>query len=68
MSKFPVRSYLALAFLPAPLSLAWNNGHSGNANTHRAAEANNPPYATHDWIPDQALALLPTPRRRGMCP
>lgn len=38
---------------------AWQNGPSGNAPTDEPSECANPPYATHDWIADHALALLP---------
>ena len=48
---------LAVGFFS--LSLPWSNGPAGNATTNTAAECSNPPYATHDWIADHALALLP---------
>ena len=38
---------------------AWKNGQSGNASTDVPSECTNPPYSTHDWIADQALALMP---------
>ena len=41
------------------LALARSNGPAGNATTNQASECSNPPYATHDWIADHALALLP---------
>jgi hypothetical protein len=38
---------------------AWSNGQSGNAGTNTTDECSHPPYATHDWIADHALDLLP---------
>jgi len=38
---------------------AWKNGQDGNASTDEPNECSNPPYSTHDWIADQALALMP---------
>lgn len=38
---------------------AWKNGEKGNARTDTVSECTNPPYSTHDWIADQALALMP---------
>jgi len=53
----------------AVLSLvAWNNGPSGNPGTNTAAECGNPPYATHDWIADHALALLPDDEKAWLEP
>lgn len=64
----PIGFALAVAVLFAPPGLAWNNGQSGNANTDTAAECNNPPYATHDWVADQALALLPDAEKAWLVP
>lgn len=51
---------LAAAIVAAPsAALAWGNGPAGNATTNQASECSSPPYATHDWIADHALALLP---------
>lgn len=47
---------------------AWNNGPSGNARTDEAGECASPPYATHDWIADHALALLPAAERAWLEP
>ncbi len=47
---------------------AWNNGQTGNTTTNTAAECDHPPYATHDWIPDHALALLPANEREWLEP
>lgn len=38
---------------------AWNNGPAGNTTTNIASECDEPRYATHDWIADRALDLLP---------
>lgn len=64
----PVWFALVLALLPAQSGLAWNNGQSGNANTDTAAECSNPPYATHDWVAEQALMLLPQAERDWLMP
>jgi zinc dependent phospholipase C len=50
---------------PAP---AWNNGQSGNSTTNTASECTNPPYATHDWIADHALALVPNAEKAWLTP
>jgi hypothetical protein len=47
---------------------AWNNGQSGNTKTDTAAECGNPPYATHDWIADHALGLLPDDEKAWLLP
>lgn len=53
-------SFRAALRLTVTLSLvAWSNGQSGNTGTDTSAECSNPPYGTHDWIADHALALLP---------
>jgi hypothetical protein len=62
----PVRLAVVLALLLTSPGLAWNNGQSGNANTDTAAECSNPPYATHDWVAEQALMLLPQAERGGV--
>jgi len=48
--------------------LAWSNGPSGNTGTDSTAECTDPPYATHDWIADHALALLPEEERAWLQP
>jgi hypothetical protein len=47
---------------------AWSNGQSGNAGTDTAAECSNPPYATHDWIAEHALDLLPDAEKAWLTP
>ena len=60
MLKPRVRVVVVVAVLLSPvLPRAWNNGPSGNAATNQASECANPPYATHDWIADHAVDLLP---------
>ncbi len=39
--------------------LLWGNGQAGNASTNQPAECASPPYSTHDWVADHALALMP---------
>ena len=46
-----------------PDLFGWNNGQDGNTTTNTVKECSNPPYATHDWIADHALALLPQEER-----
>ena len=50
---------VALSLVLATSAAAWNNGPSGNARTDEPSECPTPSYATHDWIADHALALLP---------
>lgn len=47
---------------------AWKNGPPGNKVTNRAADCITPPYATHDWIADQAVSLLPREARTWLLP
>jgi hypothetical protein len=52
-----------------PISaVAWQNGQSGNAATDEPSECASPPYSTHDWIADHALALLPANERAWLEP
>jgi hypothetical protein len=57
-----------LVLLLASSAFGWNNGQSGNANTDTTAECSNPPYATHDWVAEQALMLLPQAERDWLMP
>ena len=57
---------LIAAPVAAAVTLAWSNGPAGNATTNLASECDDPPYATHDWIADHALALLPTGELSGL--
>jgi hypothetical protein len=60
---------LATAFTLLPQSIqGWGNGQSGNAQTDEASECSNPPYSTHDWVADHALALLPTEEKAWLEP
>ncbi len=47
---------------------AWNNGPSGNAATNLDSECSNPPYATHDWVADHALDVLPDAEKEWLEP
>ena len=47
---------------------AWNNGQTGNTATNTAAECTDPPYATHDWIADHAMDLLPDNEKAWLQP
>ncbi len=47
---------------------AWNNGQTGNTATNTAAECSDPPYATHDWIADHAMDLLPDNKKAWLQP
>ena len=66
MRQFAVGSGMIVAWLAMPF--AWNNGQSGNTTTNTAAECQVPPYATHDWIADHAMALLPDDERAWLEP
>ena len=68
MRLHPVRLAVVLVLLLASPGLAWNNGQSGNSNTDTAAECSKPPYATHDWVAEQALMLLPQTERDWLMP
>jgi hypothetical protein len=58
---------VAIARWPNP-GTAWNNGQTGNTTTNAASECAHLPYATHDWIADRALALLPAAARARLEP
>jgi hypothetical protein len=60
---------LCLALLRAPLPVhGWANGPAGNTKTDTATECGAPPYSTHDWVADHALALLPERERAWLMP
>ncbi len=65
---------LIIAILATALSAvagsadAWKNGPPNNKVTNSAADCISPPYATHDWIADQAMLLLPREARAWMAP
>lgn len=63
MRLHPARLGVSLVLLLTSPALAWTNGQRGNANTDTTAECSNPPYATHDWVAEQALMLLPEVER-----
>lgn len=49
-------------------AVGWSNGPDGNANTNLASECANPPYATHDWVAEHALMLLPENEHAWLMP
>jgi hypothetical protein len=61
-------SVLLSTIAGSSLSLAWNNGQSGNTTTNAASECSNPPYATHDWVADHALARVPDAEKAWLIP
>jgi nucleoid-associated protein YgaU len=64
MLKFLITFTSLIVLLTLDMSYSWNNGPSGDASTdedHPSCE--NIPYSTHDWIADQARALLPEEER-----
>ena len=63
----PLRVTAFVLLLVSP-ALAWTNGQPGNANTDTTTECSSPPYATHDWIAEQALMLLPQAERDWLMP
>jgi hypothetical protein len=66
MRVLPTAMLLVAVCLAAPR--AWNNGQSGNTTTTTKAECSDPPYATHDWIADHALDLLPAEEKAWLVP
>ncbi len=54
--------------LLSPDAWAWSNGPSGNAATNEASECADPPYATHDWITEHAVMILPENEREWLMP
>jgi hypothetical protein len=65
--SFATALLLACATVSIP-AVAWTNGQTGNTGTNTATECSNPPYSTHDWIADHALALLPTEEKAWLVP
>lgn len=62
-------SLLLLCTLIFPVAAwPWNNGQTGNTITDQVSECDSVPYATHDWIPDHAVALLPQNERAWIEP
>lgn len=59
---------VTIAVTTAPELFGWNNGQQGNSTTNTVAECTSPPYATHDWIADHALALLTQEERQWIEP
>jgi zinc dependent phospholipase C len=61
--------YLAIILFCIPtFAFGWKNGQDGNASTNDPSECSSPPYSTHDWIADRALALLPEEERSWLEP
>ena len=58
---------LFLVQLPAN-GFALNNRQDGMASTDIPFECSNPPYSTHDWVADHALALLPDDEKAWIIP
>ena len=65
--RLPLLAAALAALICLPVR-AWNNGQKGNTTTTTKAECGNPPYATHDWIADRALALLPDIEKAWLVP
>jgi hypothetical protein len=59
---------IALMFGAPNTATAWGNGPPGNATTNKPSECDSPPYSTHDWIADHAVALLPEVERAWLYP
>jgi hypothetical protein len=57
-------AFILASLVIVPWLLAWNNGGS----TDQVAECSDPPYATHDWVAEHALMLLPEPERAWLMP
>ena len=63
-----LRTAILVAAVCLAVPHAWNNGHTGNTTTTTKAECSNRPYATHDWIADHALDLLPVEEKAWVVP
>ena len=61
-------SAAVLVVLACAGTKGWNNGPSGNSTTNQPSECSSPPYATHDWIADHALDLLPDNEKAWLVP
>ena len=58
----------AVAALLVAVPHAGNEGPAGNASTNLDSECSSPPYATHDWIADHALDILPDDEKAWLVP
>ncbi len=65
---YGVMCVVALVSLEVSGPQAWNNGQAGNATTNVSSECALPPYATHDWIADRALDILPDDEKQWLEP
>ena len=61
-------AFLTLGFGMHGPAHAWKNGPPNNKVTNSAKDCVNPPYSTHDWVADQARALLPPAERAWLDP
>ncbi len=64
----PPGAVVIVVLLVSPTVHGWSNGPNGNATTDELEECGSPPYATHDWIADHALALLPDDEQVWLLP
>ena len=63
-----MKPWMLLLIIAIAVSLeAWSNG-GGNAFTNQPDECDNPHYSIHDWIADQARAMLPEEERAWLDP
>ena len=58
----------AASLAGASSALGWGNGPPGNASTDQPSECGSPPYSTHDWVADHAVALLPDEEKAWLVP
>ena len=68
LTTFRLAAVLALLMGTASPAQAWKNGPPENKVSTNAADCQSPPYATHDWIADQAVNLLPREVRLWLTP
>ena len=69
MKPRPIHSVVLFSILLIATPVhSWSNGQAGNAATDQVEECDSPPYATHDWIADHALALLPDNEKAWLLP
>lgn len=60
---------MALFFVQTPVNgFAWDTGQVGDGNTKKSSQCSSPPYSTHDWLAEHALALLPDNEKAWLVP
>ena len=68
MTTRPALIALCLILMAAGPAATWKNGPPDNKVTNSPGDCTAPPYSTHDWVADQARALLPAAARAWLDP